>query len=207
MLLAIFRRLPLVSTILYFNSEIRRASLRKFLVLWLFSILPLLFAGLRSVVHPDAFVLSAYFDGVLSEFKTKSLFVFSISFLVPMLYLTYERVTTYIKYAFSHKQAPEHIGFPHGYGFVLITSVVVFLLTAFVYGSESSSTNTVLAYLLDCGLVYFVYGFALYCWYVTILMSKLEKDGPDFVADSRRQEQSLTNKLSDRLMKGGGDDH
>jgi hypothetical protein len=85
---------------------------------------------------------------------------------------------------------------------ILIASLIVFLISAYVYGAYDGKSNRTILDEIYPMLVVVVYAFSLYCWFLAMLMSKLDADGLDFVGVVRKEEQDLSSELADRLNTG-----
>ena len=198
MLIALFKRTPFVRPIMASTPPVVLRASQKFITLWVLSILPLVFAGLRAKPAGGENSAAAFFRSVLAEFNTTSLFVYSISFLVPMLYLAYERLTEVVPYAFSRKVAPEGLSLPQGMGLPLFTACVVFLFTAFAYNVNQDGDD-VLANVLDAGLTWAIYGYAMYCWFLVVLMAQPPNAADAFTSAYRSQEKDIQTGFSKRV--------
>ena len=205
MLLKALGYVPFVRTLVWFNGSVHRSTFAKFASLWILSILPLVFSGLRGNVPPNVTAPVAFLERVRSEFNSTSLFVFAISFLVPMLYQFYERFAVFRNYGLSRKRAPKHYDTPPGYSCVLLGSVLVFALTAFAYGNSGTGT-TVLDWLVGRGLVLVVYLYSIYCWYLTMLIDAHPRDPMEIVNERRSQENEVAKGLSQRVAAGDNDE-
>lgn len=204
MLLNRISNIPLVAPLVWFRWSAHKSAGFKFAILWTLSVLPLVFTALTAPNDPDqglSGALSSFANSILKEFNQTSLFVYAISFLVPILYLAFERFKDYREYGFSRKQAPDSIDMPPGILLVLVAAIFVFILTVFVYG-RSGEDDTVLGALFAYGLVYWVYFYAVYCWYLRLLIEELEKHGADVLQERKEEGKALAKKLTDRVQGG-----
>ena len=199
------QKIPFLQPLLWFDLSVHRGAFWKFAALWVLSVLPLVFSGLHASIPQGGSALREFISRVVSEFNSTSLFVYAISFLVPILYLLYERLQEYRLFAFSRESPPKHLELPPGYDLVLFVAFLVFVFTAFTYGSTTTG-GTVLDVVITWGGVVLVYLYSLYCWYLTMLMEALAKEPVSFMEDRRSEEAEFTGLLSARVSKGGDDE-
>ena len=83
---------------------------------------------------------------------------------------------------------------------VLFVAVMVFALSTLSYGVTGTSP-TVLGVLVRNGLVWYVYGYSVLCWYLTILMDKFLRQDTQFVDTVRAEESAVTDGLASRIRE------
>ncbi|MEE4818356.1 hypothetical protein V2K62_11315 [Pseudomonas alliivorans] len=188
----IVSRIPFLQCLVSFSSDAHKTALKKFFALWILTSLPILFAALWSPVPEGSnwFLFSKFRESI----SVSEQFVYTASFLTPVLYIWYEKIQggrNLIKGLFT------------GYGLVSLAASVVMLLTAAAFGSYKNSPDAfkstlVYAVLSDYSIL--VYFFALYCWYLSLIDGL---PGGDFVGDTRRSEQAVSSGLATRLKSRG----
>lgn len=191
--LNVLSRVPFLQCLVSFSSDAHKTALKKFFALWVLTSLPILFAALWSQVPEGAdwFLFAKFRESI----SVSEQFVYTASFLTPVLYIWYEKIQggrqNLIKGLFT------------GYGLVSLAASLVMLLTAAAFGSYKNSPDTfkstlVYAVLSDYSVL--VYFFALYCWYLSLIDGL---PGGDFVGETRRSEQVVSTGLATRLKSRG----
>lgn len=192
---AILSRLPIIQCLTPYGKEVHGTALKKFAALLVLTSLPVIVSVALAPMPGDA---SSAFDKLISKFAdtltVTELFVYSATFLTPILYLQYERFSIS---NFSNLDALRKAF--RGYGLVTLLALILIVLTAVAFAAVKFHHDLFKAtflnyYLGDYAIA--VYLFGLYCWYLTLL------DGANssgFVQDNRDQELGLTNKLASRL--------
>ncbi len=191
--LKIIGRIPFLQCLVSFPADAHRSAVKKFLALWVLTSLPILFAALWSPVPAGTdWVLFAKFRESISVSEQ---FVYTASFLTPVLYIWYEKIQggkqSLIKGLFT------------GYGLVSFVASIVMLLTAAAFGSYKNnpeSFKATLGYAVLSDYSVLVYFFALYCWYLSLIDGL---PGGDFVEETRRSEQVVKTGLAARLKSRG----
>lgn len=193
MILRVVNRIPFLQCLVSFSSDAHKTALKKFFALWTLTSLPILFAALWSTVPEGAnwFLFSKFRESI----SVSEQFVYTASFLTPVLYIWYEKTQVgkqnFIKGLFT------------GYGLVTLAASVVMLFTAAAFGSYKNnpeSFKTTVIYVLLSDYSVWVYFFALYCWYLSLIDGL---PGGDFVGETRRSEQAVSTGLAARLKSRG----
>jgi hypothetical protein len=206
MLLTIANRIPFLQVIFSYSFKYHKAALKKFLVLWAMSILPMLLTSLVVLIQGS----SGFWGSLQNSLKSTDMFIYSASFLPPMIYLFYERYHELLDYINAGKRSPSALSpVPKGFELMILISCTVFLLTTFFFGLakawEVSSPNNALAAFKTFAnkAVFWVYLYSIFCWYLTILMAS-NIDSFDFVSCARQQEENLQVGFAERMKNKGG---
>lgn len=189
-----------------FDKNQHKQALLKFTWLLILSSFPIIIATLlspKSLTDSDG--IGGFLSKLFSFFSHTEQFVYSAAFLPPIIYLIVERYyNAEINDGFSDRIKLTLNKVFKGYWIIFITAILVLLVTAITYTAskinEVEPQNTYLYELAENSSLY-IYFFALYCWYLSIL-DGFNKEN-DFVQESRNQEQKLTDQLSKRLSKRG----
>ena len=201
MLMNVLLKIPLLQSLIYFPWVTHKKALPKFLTLWCLASLPVLFAALLSKVAASDTVSGAYVAAkIIESLSVSEQFVYSASFLTPLLYIAYEK----FRARDEGESIADYVKNPQlfsGYWLVVVLSLIVMLATAVAFGAMKSSLEafkeTVLHGVLQSWSLW-IYAFALYCWYLTLLD---EKHTPDFNASKAEQEQQATKGLAARVRR------
>lgn len=133
--------------------------------------------------------------------NVSELFVYTASFLTPVLYLIFEKY-----YGIPRNELGERVtqglkGIFKGYGLVAFLSLITMLLTAAAFSSLKLNPKGFESTFLHHYLVTYsswVYWFALYCWYLTLLN---EVWNGDFVNANRNSEDATASAFAARISK------
>jgi hypothetical protein len=180
------------------------SALKKFAVLWVLTSLPVVFAALLSPVNlgGDA-VLSDWVARLSESISVSEQFVYTASFLTPILYIWYEKYINSSQDSFNKKLSQSLRELFNGYGTVVFTALLLMLLTAAAFSALKTSPDSFKTTYLNLFLTkysVYIYLFALYCWYLSLL------DGihaGDFVVATRKSEQVVKTGLAERLKFRG----
>ncbi|UVM59761.1 hypothetical protein [Pseudomonas sp. B21-010] len=180
------------------------SALKKFAVLWVLTSLPVIFAALLSPVNlgGDA-ALSDWIDRLSESISVSEQFVYTASFLTPILYIWYEKYINSSQDSFNKKLSQSLRELFNGYGTVVFTALLMILLTASAFSALKTNPDNFKSTYLNLFLTkysVFIYLFALYCWYLSLL------DGihaGDFVVATRKSEKMVSNGLAERLKFRG----
>lgn len=207
MLLTLLSPIPFWRPFIAYDRGAHFSATQKFAVLWAISLSPLVFAVLadpRITAHInkwDAFILS-----LESSFLGTHQYIYAVSFITPIFYLLWEKYLELAQHTGSGKRSLGSLTvLPLGYGWLLLWSISVFLVTAVAYANSTHLSPTKPATLLHelsrNGIVTIsVYLFALLCWYFTILDS-IGTPRFDYVTTVRRNEKKQLEQFSDRLAE------
>ncbi|MCO7506036.1 MULTISPECIES: hypothetical protein [unclassified Pseudomonas] len=199
-LVRFFGKIPFLQCLVSFPSEAHKSALRKFFALWILASLPILFAALLSPIPADGSSW-ALFSKLKESISVSEQFVYVASFLTPVLYIWYEKYQ-----AAEQNIAQRFKGLFSGYGLVALSAFILMLATASAFGALKTNADSFKSTFLSLALTEYsawVYFFALYCWYLSLV------DGipGDFVAETRKSEQSVKTGLAARLKsRGEGND-
>lgn len=190
---------PLLQCLVAYEGKVHKIALKKFAVLLVLTSLPVIVTAFMSPIpQGDGSVLTKLLAKIGDSLTVPELFVYSATFLTPILYMTFERTND-----LTQNSIQEFKKVFRGFGLVTVLALLVIVLTAIAFGATKYQvviTDTFLHVLLVEYSPY-VYFFGLYCWYLTLL------DGantPNFVKRSRQQENKLANEFSQRLEQRGG---
>lgn len=202
----LFKPIPFWRSFAYYPADYHTRALRKFIVLWIISILPLLVAALFSPANPQTNSISSligFSKTLFAEFSGTHQFIYAVSFITPILYLVIEHNEQYVSFLRSKKRKVDDVLkiAPEGFGWILFWAVIVFLFTIVSYAAattvELRQQKTILDSISEY-TVYLVYIFALFCWYYTILEST-PAINDDFSTKKKIQEEDLSSRLNDRI--------
>lgn len=204
----ILNNIPLINSISYFSWKCHKIAIPKFLVLWGLSSAPIILSVALSQIPEGSDNIFTKFMQKLGEGLTVSeLFVYSASFLTPLIYIIFERYSKIEMEESFKKKLTEAITMKvfRGYHLLWFTSAFFLLMTAIGFSSVKTGggdfNNTFLYFFLVDG-AYCIYFFALFCWYLSILDGVFI--GGDFVSENRDDEAELVSDFSQRLGKRGG---
>ena len=178
----------------------------KFAALWSISILPLLLAAMLCPIGENVGVVagfSEFWSKLCSEFVGTHQFIYTVSFITPVVYLVFERFRHLEGFVKSRKTKAEgrikHT--PDGFGVILAWAVIIFVLTTAGYAVSTTrsmrNANTFLDVISQATVVW-VYLFALLCWYFTILDST-EITPADFSVAKKRNEDEFSAEFNQRI--------
>lgn len=202
MLLKALSRIPFIQCLTYFSFEAHKIAFKKFLVLWSLSSLPILVAAVLSPIPKGTVDALGVLTLKLSEAMSVSeQFVYTASFITPILYILFE------KYQNSSSDAPDESFYKKiqtifpGYGLVAFVSLIIIVLTATAFSSLKTNSEFFKSSFLNLFLVTYspyIYGFALYCWYLSLLDGVVTGD---FVEQNRASENKLSSAFSARIQQ------
>lgn len=186
-------RIPFLQCLVSFSPDAHKSALKKFFALWILTSLPIIFAALWSPIPEggDSFFLAKFRESI----SVSEQFVYTASFLTPVLYIWYEKGQGGRKSLIK--------GWFTGYGLVALTASLVMLFTATAFGSYKNSPDSFKSTVIYSALSDYsvqIYFFALYCWYLALIDGL---PGGDFVVEARRSEQAVTTGLAARLKSRG----
>jgi len=206
MLLNILRKTPILQPLVYFPKRTHIIAVQKFVALWLLSSSPVLLAILLSPIPADNITI---WEKLLSKWQesisVSELYIYVASFLSPVLYILYERYQLIDGKETIKEKVEETFGkIFYGYRLISFLALILLFLTVAAYSAiKAGSTNfdKTFLYHFISHLSPWVYLYAVYCWYLSIL------DGinipRDFVSESRQSEIGLSNNLKARLDERG----
>lgn len=210
MLLRILSPIPFWKPFISYDWDTHSAALRKFGILWLISILPLAFAALVSPMGKDLSAIgyiAQFWSHLVKEFNGTHQFIYTVSFITPVLYLVIEHNAQYVQFLKSNKRKAEGVVkfAPDGFGWVLFWSMIVFLFTTAAYAVSTTADlrdETLFLDSISRSTVFIVYLFALLCWYFTILDST-EAPRYSYARSKSKGEDELKNALDQRIAERG----
>ena len=198
--------IPFWQPFLTYTWGSHRKAIKKFLILWSISILPLVLAAFVSPVDKNLTGLDSFINflsQIGSEFGGTHQFIYAVSFITPVLYLVIEQHDDLLSFLRSNKRKIDgNLKLaPDGYGWILWWSIIVFLFTIVGYAisttEELRQQQTFIDFFLE-STVYVVYVFALFCWYFSILDS-IASPKHDFSESKKSDEDDFSRKLDDRI--------
>jgi hypothetical protein len=202
MSLSWIRYIPFINSLYSFSIKDHLKAIPKFLILWLLSSLPILWSTLfSSVPEGDYSKFAKFWNSFCNSFSVSELFVYSASFLSPLLYIIFEKFQT----VDTEKSAGQKISETfrrvfNGYRTVFFIAILVLLLTASAYSiarTKGAQYESTFMFQLVPNLAAYVYLFAIFCWYLSILDGIGE--GGDFVAINRAGEEDITKRFKRRV--------
>lgn len=201
MFLKIIGHVPYLQCLVSFSSDEHKSALKKFLVLWAITSLPIIVAALLSPAPVDN-PGSAWLLSLSKSISVSEQFVYTASFLTPVLYIWYERYP-----GVGGGQITGHSikGLFTGYGLVTFTALVLMFLTAAAFSALKTSEDSFKSTFLYMVLTEYsagVYFFALYCWYLS-LVDAVPTSGGAYVAETRKSEQNVAKGLAARVQSRG----
>ncbi len=201
-----FSKIPLINSISYFSWKCHKVAIPKFLVLWGLSSAPIILSvSLSQIPEGSGNILTKFMQKLGEGLTVSELFVYSASFLTPLIYIIFERYAKMEAEESFAKKITEAMKVFRGYQILWFISAFFLLMTAIGFSSVKTGgdtfNNTFLYFFLVDG-AYFIYFFALFCWYLSILDGVFL--GGDFVSENRDDEAELVSDFSQRLVKRGG---
>lgn len=190
--------IPYINALTYFPLSSHKTAIQKFLILWLLTSLPV---GVAAVLSPIPLQsTNILFDLGLKLREAISVseqFVYTAAYLSPILYILWE------KYQFGQAQrgadVEELARVFRGYGWVAGLSLVIIILTATAFSALKTGLPMFRTTFLHQFLVTnagWIYLFALYCFYLSILDGNF---AGDFVVASRQSEDRTSDDFSARI--------
>lgn len=205
MLLRIASYIPFIQCLVSFPVETHTSALKKFIVLWVLTSLPVVFAAFLSPVTGEN-VFGDWLSRLGESISVSEQFVYTASFLTPVLYIWFEKYQGPEREGINKKMSQSLKELFTGYGLVVIVAVLVMFLTAAAFSAlkaDSEFFKSTYLYLFLTNYSQYIYFFALYCWYLSLL-DGLHKG--DFVATTRKLERKVSSGLADRLRSRGDKD-
>ena len=206
MLLKIFSKIPIIQCLTYFPADTHKAGVKKFLVLWLLSSLPIIVAAVLSPIPQGDMDVIAKLGLKLSDaISVSEQFVYTASFLTPILYILFEKYENSNSDTFNGKLHHSLKTVFKGYGLVAVLSLLVMFLTASAFSSLKTNPSAFKETFLNLFLVTYspvIYIFALLCFYLSLL------DGifvGNYVEETRKSENNLKQDFAARLRNRGDD--
>jgi hypothetical protein len=194
---------PLINSLLSFDIKTHRRAVKKFLILWILSSLPVFFAILLSHVPGGEATLLAKFAGKFREAITVSeAFVYAAAFISPVLFIVIQRYITSRdeEKSLAQRLKTDLAGIFRGYALVWVLALVVLFITAIAFAAEKTDPFMFRqTFLSEIGeiLAPWLYVFSLICWYLTLCDEFFE--GIDYSEESRASEDHLAADFSKRI--------
>ena len=195
---------PLIQCLTNFTFEAHLMALKKLIILWGLTSLPILVAvGLSPIPSDETDVWLKLLKQLDKAIGAPDLFIYTAAFLTPVLVLYYERREELPQ----GKKWNSSIRRPFkGYGVVALFSLVTLIITAIAYGATKTDAvifeKTFLNYYLK-DFTMPIYVFSLYCWYLTMLDGA---SSADFVGINRKSEDSVESGFAERIKAKGARD-
>ncbi|WP_157576337.1 hypothetical protein [Hydrogenophaga pseudoflava] len=179
--------------------------LKKFTVLLILTSLPIIYTAFLSPVPQGAGqIFEKLFLQLKGAVNASELFVYTATFLTPILYVVYEGYTDVSGEELKRRIAEGVRGVYKGFGLVAFLSFLVMLSTAVAYGSLKNNPDTFKSSFLSYFLVEYsawIYVFSLFCWYLTLLYEA--RTAGDFVETNRNSEDAVSNAFQSRIAGKG----
>lgn len=193
-------RVPFIQCLVYFPWETHKQALKKFAILWVLTSLPIFFAVMyaNETTTPLA---SSLLDKLNETISPTEQFVYSASFLSPILYIFFEKCHMLEK-GQRTSQIPFEIKLFRGYGWVVLTCLLILMITASSFGNLKSSPDSFKLTRMNQLLVdgaFYVYAFSLYCWYLSFLDGSYDGNYDATVRNTEKQvEASFDQRIKSR---------
>lgn len=204
MLLNILNKIPLIKCLTYFPARVHKQAIMKFTALWVLTSLPVILAtAISPIPGGDLSIHSKFLSKLREAISISELFVYSATFLTPVLYMIIEKYQDSNEDGFGDKISKSISSLFDGYGLIAFISILTMLLTAVAFAlikvNHAGFNETFIAHYLP-SLSLPIYIFSLYCWYLTLLDGKLSGD---YVEETRAAEQRNVEDFSKRLRTRG----
>ena len=195
--------IPLIQCLTYFSLAVHRSVLKKFAMLLVLTSLPIIYtAFLSPVPQGDGQIFEKLYLQLKGAVNASELFVYTATFLTPILYVVYENYSDVTGEEFKRRIAEGVRGFYKGFGLVAFLSFLVMISTAVAYGSLKNNSDTFKSSFLSYFLVEYsgwIYAFSLFCWYLTLLYDA--KSPGDFVGTNRDGEDAVSAAFRRRIAE------
>lgn len=205
MFLKIASNIPFLQCLVSFPFDTHVSALKKFFVLWMLTSLPIVVAAFLSPVTGEN-VLTDWFSRLGESISVSEQFVYTASFLTPVLYIWYEKYQGGGNEGFNQKLSQSIKEMFTGYGWVIVSAVLLMFLTAAAFSALKTNSDffkSTYLYLFLTTYSKYVYFFALYCWYLSLLDGMYRGD---YVAATRKSEKVVSKGLAERLKSRGEQD-
>lgn len=203
MLLNIANKIPLIQCLTHYPLSVHKQAVKKFLFLLILTSLPVILTALLSPIpEGDSGVLNKLLSKLKESITVSELFVYTASFLTPVLYMIYEKFNDSPNEKISSRLKN---GIFKGYGLVAFLSLLMMLATIVAFGSLKNNASSFQISFLNHYLINYsfaIYLFSLYCWYLTLLDGSI---GGDFVSSNRNAENKTANGFSQRIQQQGAE--
>ncbi len=200
MLLRIFEYIPLLQNLVSFPLSAHKKATKKFVVLWIVSIFPILLALTLIPVQNSEQAISEFILGYINKAVNASeLFVYAVAFISPLLYMVYEKYNDSDNDNIKSKLSESAV-FP-GYWLTAAFALFVMVVTAVgfaLFKSQTSNLEASIFGVLLTTVAPYIYLFSLYCWYLTLLDSVFIGD---YVERGRETENGLVSSFRNRVNK------
>lgn len=206
MLLRILHRIPLIQCLTHYPLETHKKALIKFIFLWFLTSFPVIVATILSPIpEGDINVTLKLFAKLKEAISVSELFVYSATFLSPIIYMIVER---YYECPEDKSGKRSVAGIFKGYRIILLFSILLMFSTAIGFSHIKVDANTFkisfLGYYLT-NSVLIIYLFSLYCWYLTLLDGFSLSTG-SFINENRTSEMNVSNEFKARLRAREAED-
>lgn len=195
--------IPLIQCLTYFSLAVHRGVMKKFVMLLVLTSLPIIYtAFLSPVPQGGGQIFEKLYFQLKGAVNASELFVYTATFLTPILYVVYESYSDVTGEEFKRRIAEGVRGFYKGFGLVAFLSFLVMISTAVAYGSLKNDSDTFKNSFLSYFLVEYsgwIYAFSLFCWYLTLLYEA--KSPGDFVGTNRDDEDSVSAAFHRRIAR------
>jgi hypothetical protein len=206
MLLKILNKIPIIQCLTYFPVYAHKAGAKKFVVLWILSSMPIIVAAVLSPVpEGDLNIFEALGLKLRDSISVSEQFVYTASFLTPILYILFEKYVNSSDDTINGKIHHSLKTVFKGYGFIVVLSLIILFLTAAAFSSLKTNPEAFKGTFLHLFLATYspaIYSFSLLCFYLSLL------DGAftgDYVESSRKSENTLKQDFAARLRNRGDD--
>jgi len=206
MLLRILHHIPLIQCLTHYSIEIHKKAAIKFIFLWLLTSSPIIVATILSPIpEGEANVTLKLFAKLKEAISVSELFVYSATFLSPIIYMIVERYYESPEDKFGKRSVK---GIFKGYRIIFLFSTLLMFSTAIGFSNIKVDFNAFKISFLGYYLTHFVliiYLFSLYCWYLTLLDGTSLSSG-NFINENRASEMQISHGLTARLRAREAED-
>ncbi|GAA0587485.1 hypothetical protein ACFQH5_16770 [Halomonas salifodinae] len=205
-ILAFADKIPVVNSLCFFPVSSHIKALKKFGVLWLLTTSPVLLSVALSEVPDGAGNLMTKFVAKLQEgLSVSELFVYSASFLTPLIYIIYEKFQNAEDNADFSEKLREAFKVFKGYQLMSFLAAVSLAITAVGFTAVKTDFGSFRSTFLHAFLVgnsLYIYVFSLFCWYLSLLDSV--GGGKGFFRRKEINQKKMQSEFSDRLRRSEG---
>lgn len=189
--------IPLVGPMLFFRGR-HIKTVKEAFFLWGVSSSPVIFGILASERVSGGETL---IEKVMSSLTLSEIFIYSSSFLSPVIYIAIEEIKQKNNESDTYKK---RMRICPGYYYVIASAIIVALISAFGYGmfiSNNVAFRSSWFYYTFSPYAIWIYVFAIYLWYLSLL----DKNVPDDMRYDKIHRASEANAVADFEARMAGD--
>jgi hypothetical protein len=204
--LAFADKVPVINSLCFFPISSHKKALKKFIALWLLTTSPVFLSVALSEVPDGSGALMSKFISKLKEgLSVSELFVYSASFLTPLIYIIYEKFQEAEDNADFSEKLRDAFKVFRGYQLMSFLAVISLLITVVGFAAVKTDLGSFKSTFLHAFLVgnaIYIYAFSLFCWYLSLLDGFGGSRG--FFRRKETSEKQFQSDFSDRLRKTEG---